>query len=34
MGFLMINSLLNHCWVKRWRKKIENRSTLAEVMGN
>jgi len=32
MRSLMINSLHNHCWVRGW-KKIENRSTSAEVMG-
>jgi len=33
MGSLVISSLHNHCWV-RWWKKIENRSTFAEVMDN
>ena len=31
-GSLRINSLHNHCWVKRW-KNYENLSTFAEVMG-
>jgi len=31
MEYLMIISLHNCCWVRRW-KNFENRSTLAEVM--
>jgi len=33
MGYLMISSLHNHCWVRGWTK-FENRWTFAEVMGN
>ena len=33
METLMIDSLHNHCWVQEW-KNFENRSAIAEVMGN